>query len=234
MRKPLRLITVFVFCCAAALLIPSTSKCDTLILTPSADVRIVAGSNADNNYEGGNLGAAQGCPSWCESHVETLLRFDLSAFASMTPTAAVLRVFVYHRGGWNNTGTVFAHFVSDDSWDETTVTWNTAPGPDWTEPQGNAIDSAPPAPSDSVWMEFDLTSAVVSESAGDGELSVRLVPEGVYQRIAGFYSSEHPNSVYWPQLELTVADESLGVWTGYLSTDWSDSQNWGQTTIPNS
>jgi len=188
------------------------SYCGSPVLNVVSDVHLRAGPHSGTNYDGGNLGTGQGCPNWCEAHGETLLKFDLNVFAGATVNSAVLRLYLYSDGTWDKTGYVYVHLAEHDNWDESTVTWDTAPGPDWEEPHGNAIAVAGgpgPFPGGEGWMEFDLDVATVQqELGGDGVLSLRLVPDGVYQHYAHFFSKEHASGSLRP--ELVIGTQEVG------------------------
>ena len=133
----------------------------------------------------------------------------------MTVGEATLRLYVYDDGTWNNTGYIYVHHVSDDGWVEETVTWNTAPGPDWTEPHGNAMAVAGGIGPYAGWMEWDLDVATVQQELdGDGILSMRVVPDGEYQHYAFFRSKEWTDPSLHPELVITAAGAvpSVGVW----------------------
>ena len=113
-------------------------RADTLVLTPLDDARFRGGPNSGTNYDTTGVSTSQGCPNWCEAHLESLFKFNVGAVPGEI-TSATLRLYLHSDGSWDNTGEMFVHPVTDDAWLEETVTWDTAPGPDYTEAQANAI-----------------------------------------------------------------------------------------------
>jgi hypothetical protein len=65
-----------------------------------------------------------------------LLKFDLSPIPdNCTITGATLELYMISNPGPGNDRTDIIYFISDDTWTETTVTWNSQPG------EGSALDS---------------------------------------------------------------------------------------------
>ncbi|WP_370513184.1 DNRLRE domain-containing protein [Fulvivirga sp. M361] len=109
----------------------------------------------------------------------SFLKFDLSS-VWRTVNSAILRVRVKREG----TDNYSALFVADDTWQEETLTWDTAPI------TGDTISTSLGAPVEE-WMNFDVTSAVIQELNGDKTLSLSLVSDGtsnldLYSKEAGF------------------------------------------------
>jgi hypothetical protein len=89
-----------------------------------------------------------------------LLKFDVTGINSQTVTNA--KLCLYNVGGANEGGD-FYH-ISDDSWQEETVTWNNAPAADTTL-LGSLGDVNP-----DTWYEVNLTSHITA----DGTYSLRI------------------------------------------------------------
>jgi hypothetical protein len=79
------------------------------------------------------------------------------------------------------------YFVADDSWDESSVTWNTKPALGAATAGG--FDAAAHSPGDSI--EFDVTTELVNEAGGDGVLSFALTTiDGRFEDLEFFASRE--------------------------------------------
>jgi hypothetical protein len=79
-------------------------------------------------------------------------------------------------------------FVPDDSWDESTVTWNTKPALG-TAIAGAAFDAIDHSPGDVI--EFDVTADVLRETIDDGVLSLALTTiDGRFEDLEFFASRE--------------------------------------------
>jgi hypothetical protein len=79
------------------------------------------------------------------------------------------------------------YFVPNDAWDETTVTWNTAPAHGGATAGGTDIGGS--APGDEV--RFDVTADAVREAGGDGILSLGFATiDGRSQDLEFFASRE--------------------------------------------
>jgi ribosomal protein L2 len=131
--------------------------------------------------------------------MRTFLRFDLGSL----PANAVVRyvelsALAYDGYAWGGDGNVYTHFVSDDSWGETTVTWDNQPAADtedsgywWLWYDGTAIDH---------WgtnADEALVPLVQDEAEGDGLISFRLHSPG-YD--TNYRSREYATAAQRPQL----------------------------------
>lgn len=131
-------------------------------------------------------------------------QFDLSGIpAGSTVTSAKLNCFT-HYGGENGypygdaTLDVRAKAISNDSWDESTITWNNAPS------MGATLDTVTVTPTDDVWYSWDVTSFVDSEAAGDQVASIGLISYNeAANEFVPFSSSESSYTSQRPYLELT-------------------------------
>ena len=98
----------------------------------------------------------------------TWVKFDLSSIPSgVTITKAELRLhfesIISYGGG--APGGMEVHFSSDDTWEETVITWNNQPSFGATP-----TDTVPQSKYDG-WVSFDVTSDVASEYGGDKVVS---------------------------------------------------------------
>ena len=110
------------------------------------------------------------------SRKETLLRFDLNGIAGATVTGVRLRLYALNSSPVG--GDVFV--LPDTSWDEDTVTWNTAPA------AGGLMGSFAPSVAGS-WQEADVTGLVFA----DGPVAVRITSTS--SSSADYTSKENAN-----------------------------------------
>jgi len=95
--------------------------------------------------------------------------------------------------------------VSDDAWDETTLTWNNAPA------VGATLDTTMVYDDDTVgtevWYSWDVTSFVTSELAGDGVASLCLLSENKEADntdcTVWFYTKDEDGTSDDPYIEVT-------------------------------
>lgn len=134
------------------------------------DTYVRGGTNADTNFGSDPLlwtkqagGAA--------STRRTYLQFDLSSVSENIDTAILnMTVESVNNGPDNYT----VKFISDDSWTEEGLTWNTEP-----VSGGDIISITGPNDVSEFLVTFDITSAVAQELAGDKVLSMVIVADGV-------------------------------------------------------
>ena len=113
-----------------------------------------------------------------------LVKFDVSGIGTSTVTDVRLRLFV------TNSSSFGGEFLvdSDSTWDESNVTWNTAPTGDLGS--AGALGSV----RSGTWVEFDLTGWVTA----DGFLTLR-VGNSPTSNGAGYSSKEaaanHPELI---------------------------------------
>jgi hypothetical protein len=91
--------------------------------------------------------------------LNTLMKFNVTGVSGRKVTSAKLRLFVTNP---SNIGGIFKR-VSNTTWAETAVTWNTAPA------QDTSTIATLPATTQSTWVEVDLTSLITA----DGTYAIR-------------------------------------------------------------
>jgi hypothetical protein len=128
---------------------------------------------------------------------EAFLQFDISSISSVA--TAMLRVYGGNTQD-SSTVTVRAYSSSDDSWSESTVTYGSRPA------QGTLLDSTSVSGT-LQYYEFDVTSFVESEIAGDDVVTFVLTGVGDEDRMMEFNSSEESSNT--PELVVTPASSTL-------------------------
>lgn len=109
----------------------------------------------------------------------SFIKFNLNGLP--TPIYNVkLRLFVSNDAP--NAATCELHLVPDDSWQETTVTWN-------TQPAVSTLVATEAVPPQGDWIVFDITSLANDVINGDGVLSLRL-SEGTLDNLFEFSAKD--------------------------------------------
>ncbi len=172
---------------------PSTR---TFTLTPVADAYVQGGVSADTNF-----GAATSLQTKdiTASNVnrESFLRWDLSGVSGKIVDARVRLAGTAASQAGNES---CAAFVSSDTWDETTLTFNNKPSSGKLFAQWMPVTGQP--------VEFSVTPQVVETLPGDGLLSLRILSTDNYGGAGNvsYASRENPNAANRPQLILTFED----------------------------
>ncbi|MEM6460227.1 MAG: DNRLRE domain-containing protein, partial [Planctomycetota bacterium] len=108
------------------------SPISAAVLTPSADGTIRGGAEANNVQGGGTAGIVSVLPADNLSFArKAYIRFDLSSFTGPITDAELAITFSFS-GSDNNGLPINVYAINDgvtgeDTWDETTLTWNNAP-----------------------------------------------------------------------------------------------------------
>lgn len=181
--------------------------------------------NSNSNYGSGlRLDAAPSrgaCGLRGESRA--FLRFDLSGI----PQTAVINSATFRTvapGGfaWGGDGTTYTSYVTDDSWSESTITWNNQPA------AGDVVGSW------WIWSGYpcqyaafkgnrvaatDIAAQVQTEVAGDQVISLRLHNPGYW---LSHYSREHTDPTQTPQLIIEWEHGDPPSKAACKSGDWED------------
>ena len=152
-----------------------------LTFTPTDDVTI-----RENNLTS-NYGSNPNLEVDGSSRKDTLLRFNVSGLGNSSVASAVLRIHVIDS---SSSGGDFVE-VTNNSWNEGTVTWSNAPAGD-----GISLGSLGSVISGN-WYELDLTSLV----NGDGPVSIRVSSSN--SNGADYASKENSNGNA-PELVVTI------------------------------
>jgi chitodextrinase len=153
----------------------------TLTFDPAADTYILAATPT------GNFGSASSLQVDNSPIEQTLMKFSVSGVGTRSVATARLRLYNVNE---SSAGGVF-YRVLDNSWEESTVNWNTAP-----PTTGPAVASLG-AVVVNTWYEIDLSSVVT----GDGTYSFRITSTSSN---GADYTSKEGAVSFRPQLVVTL------------------------------
>ena len=154
---------------------------NTLVFTPTDDTYIESGSPTTN------FGASRQLLVDNSPVRNMLLKFTVSGVNRQEIISAKLRLYCLQGSG---NGGAF-HRVSDTTWSEDSVNWNTAPASD------PAIVDTLGSVSAGHWYEVDVTSLVT----GDGTYSLRATSSSTD---GAYYSSKEGTAGFAPQLLIAL------------------------------
>jgi hypothetical protein len=155
----------------------------SLVFAPTADTYVSEGNPT------ANFGAAKKFAVDARPQEHALLRFAVTGVGTAPVVRASLRL--YNTNGSSMGGSVFP--VADTSWDESAVTWNTAP------PAGPAPAGSLGAVTAGTWYEVDVSSIV----SGDGVYSMRLITTSSN---GADYTSREGTSGFGPELVVELGE----------------------------
>jgi len=137
-----------------------------VVVLPTDDSFVRGGNNSSDNY-GSDVSVMVKGGSNDNYRRQAYYRFDVSSYANAEEVLLVLPVT--NVGDPNDNS---LHLVSNDGWDENTITWDNRPGAgsaltDWTI-NASGVD-----------IVIDVTGEANTEASGDGILSFRLEGDSV-------------------------------------------------------
>jgi beta-glucanase (GH16 family) len=177
----------------------------------------------------------RGSYGWKDSYRRAYLKFDLTGVSPGTVTSATLKVKVssMETGGTNN---LVAMKLGDDSWSESTITWNNKPVPNpiWVAQKWNNLVSAGSE------ITIDVTDYVAQQMAGDKIVSLVLADTFMRTKLLAFHSSEAANAADRPQLVIngtayTATEDATVRWGTLANTNYGNAvdlgvkDDWGDT-----
>lgn len=135
---------------------------------------------------------------------EIFMRWDLSSLSGRIVEEAVLEM---HATEPDASATVETHLVTDDTWNESTLTWDAKPV------IANLLQTWALSPD--YLQRIDLTSAVSTEAASDGLFSIRhgIVSQTNNATVFKYASSEAADTATRPRLRVTHRE----VWPDYAA-----------------
>lgn len=163
-------------------------------------IKPIDDANVYEYYPDSNYGSSSTLylQSYLDKDERIFLKFSLSSIpADMVITSA--KVWLYNWDAAYSAINAQAVSVSDDSWEEETLTWNNQPA------LGDVLSTTPlDSTVEGVWYSWDVTSFVASEYAGDKVASIGIKAEvedqsGLYK----FDSKEYSDASKHPYLEVT-------------------------------
>ncbi len=172
----------------------------SLILYPTHDAKVES-AGPDTNYNAQGLAAAGPNPAY---YRRSFLKFDLSGIPPDGSVAsAYLLLYKDGEGGGGDTNrSVGAYRVSDDSWSETTITWN-------NQPSIGSLENYILTPGTTgFWENWNVASWADNQYKGDRILTIaiRMVDERTDWDSAEPYwrDREYSDAAYRPRLVITV------------------------------
>lgn len=136
----------------------------TKFLYVSEDVYVRGGDHSDTNFNSTDRLRVKNSGEGHRNDRRSFLKFDLTGFSEPIYNVS-LRMSVGNDAPSLAEDAI--HIVPDDNWSENTLTYNTQPEVgSWV-----GVDTVPP---NSDWIEYDVTTVVNEEIAGDGILSLRI------------------------------------------------------------
>lgn len=170
-------------------------------LTAAADAHVQLGT-PESIYNSGQL--------WMKNaglnnsvNREIFMRFDLSDLDGRVVREAVLEM---HATDPDTGATAQTHWVADDAWSETALTWS-------NRPAATLLLQAWPLAADFM-QRIDLTARVKTEAAGDGAMSLRhsIVSQSNPATIFKYASREAANPALRPRLAVLHSED----WPNYV------------------
>jgi len=178
--------------------LPEDLTYTTVTLTPADDAYVRDGSEADETY--GTLNADDLYTKATSSsnsgyNRRVYVKFDLSSIPGEIVDAQFrLKVRQVSSGPSVN----YLWLVADDSWDESTITWNNRPGIIFPLGDLSVADTDD-------WVVWDVTIVTAEEEILDDTITFSLLPSSATTNAFGkFYSKEY-SSANAPQLVVTYA-----------------------------
>ena len=163
----------------------------TRTLAPQADTYGRDGIYADTSY-GADTQLELRNSDALDFTRHVFLRFDLGSVLASRVTSATLRLYANELAAPTGVPLTVAG-VASDAWDESTLTWNNQPA--------TGAAAATVSPTNIGWVEWDVTTLVNSELAGDRRLSLRLSENAGLNIKVVFNSSENTGNT--PALVVT-------------------------------
>lgn len=177
----------------------------------------------------------RGSYGWKDAYRLAYLKFNLTGANPGTVTSATLKVKVksMETGGTNN---LVAMKLGDDSWSESTITWNNKPTPNpiWIAQKWNNQVSVGSE------ITIDVTDHVAQQMAGDKVVSLVLADTFMRAKLLSFHSSEASNAADRPQLVIngtayTATEDAMVRWGTLANTNYGNAaeiavkDDWGDT-----
>lgn len=202
---------------AVGLMVCSAGNGSVFTLSPIQDAFV------DSNIPDSNFGDEQVLVTLNQfqsgRNIYSYLMFDISGIpASEAITNASLRLYQYDGAGFY-VGTS-AYHVSDDTWTESSLTWNTMPATSSRKPLAynsngplyRGWSTWEPFVQDSTWENVPIGGWNWSSDLADGKLSLRLEQAVGGDSVHSWYSKEFTDSNLSPLLVITTVPLPASFW----------------------
>jgi len=171
---------------------------------------------------------------WAGNYRRAYVKFDLTAanISSVTSATLKMKVTAVETGGANNV--VFMK-LGDDSWSESTITWNNKPSPNpvWLAQRWNQAVVGQD-------MAVDVTAYVSQQVADDKKISFVVADTYMKTKAVTFASSEAATEADRPRLEVNgvtyyATEDATVQWGDYANTNYGSAatliakDDWGDT-----
>jgi len=171
-------------------LLVSAGAVDSAQLPCAADAYVFLGSPSYNWGALSNL-------SVFVNDQESYLRFDLDQLPAGSQLAGAAFGITYYRGNYSSGDqNHYVHFVADDSWGEYSIVWTNRPSLGASLGSWDAWNNGTPV---TRHYTADVSTAAVTEYAGDGKLSLALIDLG--DCWGEYYSREFTINEWRPYLQ---------------------------------
>lgn len=184
-------------------------------LSPIEDTFVRGGSYANSNY--GSVSTMEVKKGDDQYHRQVYLRFNLTEYSKYQIKSAKLILHVKSNGSDALNTDYAVHFVSDDGWDENSITWNTKPVVGF---KGASVIG------NSEVMEWDVLDII--QANGNDYVSFNIQSESIAsQSHITFYSKEEADPGKRPQLVIELKSPiDLSEFDQEFSTMRSNYFNW--------
>jgi beta-glucanase (GH16 family) len=159
---------------------------------------------------------------WKDGYFRSYVKFDLTAVSPGTINTAELKVKVSALEAGTDNNVVFMK-VDNDSWTESTLTWNNAPVPNpvWIAQRWNQAVVGQD-------MTINVKDFIVQQMAGDKKISFALADTFMKTRNIKFHSSEAVNQADRPRLVINGVTY-YATEDGYVRWGTLANNNYGST-----
>ncbi len=174
---------------------PATSS---IVLSPVADAHVQGGTSADSNFFNSTSLMTKDTTA-SNVNREAFIRWNLGGISGNLVDAKVRLTVTSTSQPGNQCG---ASLVSNETWDEATITFNNRPAAGALFAQWLPVTGQP--------VEFSVTRQVIETLLGDGQLSLRIASTDDYGAAGNVShaSREHGNAANHPQLILAFQNST--------------------------
>ncbi|MBN1996714.1 T9SS type A sorting domain-containing protein [candidate division KSB1 bacterium] len=165
---------------------------------PVADAYVRGGENADVNHGAEELLRVRGSNSE-DNRRKVYMKFDLTEFSFADVGYATLWLTVDRAVGGGNIDRADFYTVSDDSWEESEITWNNAPAPERFLFSVNFQRQI--STNEDIVYELDVSEYIAEEVADDKIVTIYMYDDSLADTDTRIFSRETVNP---PELEIGI------------------------------